>query len=608
MILVLVVFPLIGPASDPELQQHLSGQVLGQHFKYMSHLSMMDACKPTGSEAPDLLTIAPVVTPLVQQAWERELAAHPDSLFASYIVNGIREGFRVGFQRIHSCNSARANMPTPHPNLVSEYLQREAALGRMMIVGPDRENQLQRLQISPLGLIPKKNKPNKWRLIVDLSAPKGASVNDGIDTVSSSISYATVDHLASLVLGLGRGSYLVKADIKEAYRMVPVHPRDRWLLGVKWEGIIYVDKVLPFGLRSAPKIFSAIADAAQWIMIKKGLTSLLHYLDDFILVAPSESAARESKQILLSTWELLGIPSEPSKLEGPATCLTFLGIEIDTVALEMRLPADKLGRLKSILAATLGKKAVTKRELQSLVRLLQHATKVVKPGRSFLRRLHALLALVGADRAPNHFIRLNQPARADILWWHIFVENWNGVSLLWNQRKESPDVIVGSDASGNWGCGAFWLPHWFQIPWSVRFQHFSIQVKEMIPAVVAAAIYGKAWTGKMVEFKIDNQAVVDILMSGYSREPHLMHLMRLMVFFASSYQFHFAASHIPGVENTLADAISRNNASSFIRQAPVSLLPPSTIPAPLLELVAEEVSWTSTRWAELFQGVLDHCR
>ena len=128
----------------------------------------------------------------------------------------------------------------------------------------------------------------------------------------------------------------------------------------------------------------------------------------------------------------------------------------------------------------------------------------------------------------------------------------------------------------------------------------------MIPAVVAAAIYGKAWTGKMVEFIIDNQAVVDILMSGYSQEPHL--IMQLKVFFASSYQFYFTASHIPGIENTLADAISRNNASSFIRQAPVSLLPPSTIPAPLLELVAEEVSWTSTRWAELFQGVLDQCR
>ena len=59
----------------------------------------------------------------------------------------------------------------------------------------------------------------------------------------------------------GRGCLLVKADIKEAYRMVPVHPEDQYLLGVQWKGIVYIDQVLPFGLRSAPKIFSAIADA-----------------------------------------------------------------------------------------------------------------------------------------------------------------------------------------------------------------------------------------------------------------------------------------------------------------------------------------------------------
>lgn len=546
-------------------------------------------------------------TPLVHEAWERELSTHPDAAFAAYIVRGISEGFRIGFSRDHNCRSSLANMFIPQPNLVTEYLDREVALGRMFFLS-EESRQLRRLQINPIGLIPKKNRPNKWRLIVDLSAPMGASVNDGIDPSCSSLSYTTVDHLATIVANTGQGAYLVKADVKEAYRMVPVHPQDRWLLGASWDNKTYIDKALPFGLRSAPKIFSSLADAAQWIMVKRGLTSLLHYLDDFITVSHSKDSALESKQVLLSTWELLGIPSEPSKLEGPSTCLSFLGVEVDTVACQLRLPADKLARLKAVLEATLGKKAVTKRELQSLVGLLQHAAKVVRPGRSFLRRLHALLAQVGASRAPSHLIRLNLAARADVLWWHVFVEEWNGVSILWNQEREAPEVTVGSDASGNWGCGAFWLPHWFQIPWPAQCQQFSIQVKELIPAVVAAAIYGKEWAGKVVEFRIDNQAVVDILVSGYSREPHLMHLVRLLVFFASSHQFRFTASHIPGVENTMADAISRNDALSFIRQAPSTLLPPSSIPAPLMDLIAEVVPWTSPRWAELFRGVLAQCQ
>jgi len=66
-----------------------------------------------------------------------------------------------------------------------------------------------------------------------------------------------LDHLAALVLSLGKGSFLVKADVQEAYCTVPVHPQDQSLLGVQWNGCIYVDRMLPFNLRSAPKIFSA---------------------------------------------------------------------------------------------------------------------------------------------------------------------------------------------------------------------------------------------------------------------------------------------------------------------------------------------------------------
>ena len=86
-------------------------------------------------------------------------------------------------------------------------------------------------------MIPKKN---KRRLIVDLSSPRGTSINDGIDTDRSSLSYASVDHLVALVISTGRGCFLVKADIKKAYRMVPVHPQGQHLLGVQWKSAVYI--------------------------------------------------------------------------------------------------------------------------------------------------------------------------------------------------------------------------------------------------------------------------------------------------------------------------------------------------------------------------------
>ena len=98
---------------------------------------------------------------------------------------------------------------------------------------------------------------------MDLSSPAGSSINDGISSEWSSLSYVSIDYLLSLGLEAGKGSTLVKADIKEADRMLPIHPEDQGLLGIQWEGGFYTDKALPIGLRSAPKIFTAVADALQ---------------------------------------------------------------------------------------------------------------------------------------------------------------------------------------------------------------------------------------------------------------------------------------------------------------------------------------------------------
>lgn len=119
------------------------------------------------------------------------------------------------------------------------------------------------MEISPFRVIPKKHS-NKWRLIVDLSSPEGGSVNDGISRDLCSLSYVTVDEVAAYALELGQGAELGKLDIQSAYRIVPVHPDDRPLLGMRWKGAVFLDKALHFGLRSAPKVFNALADALEW--------------------------------------------------------------------------------------------------------------------------------------------------------------------------------------------------------------------------------------------------------------------------------------------------------------------------------------------------------
>ena len=94
---------------------------------------------------------------------------------------------------------------------------------------------------------------------------------------------------------------MAKLDIESAHRQIPVHPDDRPLLGVRWKGVVYLDRALLFGLRLAPKIFLAVADALLWIMYRRGITSGIHYLDDFLFGAANSSECADNLATALRT-------------------------------------------------------------------------------------------------------------------------------------------------------------------------------------------------------------------------------------------------------------------------------------------------------------------
>ena len=149
---------------------------------------------------------------------------------------------------------------------------------------------------------------------------------------------------------LGRDTLLAKLDLREAYRVVPVHPQDRPLLDVEWKGEIFLDAALPFGLRSAPKLFNALADALLWVASQQGARQLYHYLDDFIVLGPPGSTeCASSLHALEQLCALLGVPIAHEKTVAPATCLVFLGIEIDTSVMQARLPRDKLTAIATLM-------------------------------------------------------------------------------------------------------------------------------------------------------------------------------------------------------------------------------------------------------------------
>ena len=379
-------------------------------------------------EGPPDQRLARVATPLCLQAWESKLKRHPDRQYVRYILGGIEHGFCIGVDNVAQCKSASQNMQsaTQNPQVIEENIKKEVAVGN--ILGPFSSCTGPKVHINRFGVIPKKHQPGKWRLITDLSFPEGLSVNDAINPDLCSLSYITVDQVAHKAIELGVGAVMAKIDIKSAYRLIPVWPHDRKWLGMEWNGSTYVDGMLPFGLRSAPKIFNAVADAMEWCIAQEGVEYIFHYLDDFAIVAPPESdLCRLWLCILKRVCAELGVPLAPEKQDGPTTVMQLLGITIDTVRQELRLPEEKLKRLLETLNQWESKKSCSRKELESLIGILQHACKVIRPGRAFLRQVISLLTVA---KQPHHRIRLNAGFRADIMLWKTFAAHWNGAALV----------------------------------------------------------------------------------------------------------------------------------------------------------------------------------
>ena len=147
----------------------------------------------------------------------------------------------------------------------------------------------------------------------------------------------------------GSGCFLAKTDIESAFRLILIHPDDYELLGMCWEGKYYYDKVLPFGLRSAPSIFNRLSDALEWILLHKcNISFVCHILDDFFLIEPSAGTlplnrvCQQSLTKMVSTFENIRIPIAPGKTQGPSQVLEFLGILLDTINMKASLPPEKL--------------------------------------------------------------------------------------------------------------------------------------------------------------------------------------------------------------------------------------------------------------------------
>ncbi|XP_072286680.1 uncharacterized protein [Pyxicephalus adspersus] len=292
-------------------------------------------------------------TPVMVERMAPFLNRYPDRAAPRLLELGFKEGFRIPCSlgapppRVRNLKSTLAR-----PSVVTAKLAKEVELGRMG--GPFAKPPIEGLVVSPLGVVPKKE-PNKFRLIHHLLYPHGGTVNAAIDPELCSVSYASFDCALKWVRCYGKGALLAKADVETAFRLLPVHPESQRFLGCVWQGAFYVDRCLPMGCSLSCALFETFSSFLEWVVRDvTEVPSIIHYLDDFLCIGPANSSVC---RVLLGSLQYIaerfGIPLVADKTEGPVSALAFLGIVIDTEAMECRLPEEKLrGLVEEVVRAS----------------------------------------------------------------------------------------------------------------------------------------------------------------------------------------------------------------------------------------------------------------
>lgn len=508
---------------------------------------------------------------------------------AKEILHGFTYGFKLNYTgpRIFTF-SDNLRSASQFKNQLQEKILKEVKERRIM--GPFLQSPMPNMHISPIGLVPKSS--GGWRMITHLSYPPSLGINSFIDPELCTVRYTAFDTVVDMITRIGPGAELGKVDIKSAFRLLPVYPGDFELLGFRFRDHYYIDKCLPMGCSISCAIFEKFSTFLQWAVINKsGLRTVEHYLDDFIFVGRSGSG--DCLQLMTIFQQLcseLGVPLAGEKTQGPVTCLVFLGLEIDTVLRNVKIPREKIQELKGLLSILINKTKVKLKELESLVGKLNFFSKAIRGSRAFNRRFYD--SMMGLSR-PNSHIRLTRALKEDMLLWLHFLDNFNGVAYFpHSEWVNSRAIQLYTDSAGTvgFGCGCYFKGNWTYYEWPLEWKNLDvlrdITFLELAPILLAVMIWGEDLSCHKVQFHTDNSALVSILNTQSSRSPRIMYVIRKLVLLFMQFNITFKAKHIAGIDNGIADAISRKQWGRLRQLAPTANQIPDPIPAAFHDLLS----------------------
>ena len=365
--------------------------------------------------------------------------------------------------------------------------------------------------------------------------------------------YETLQDLHYL---LRRDDWMLSCDLENGYYHVMVHPSHRKFLATWLDGHLVQFKALPFGLCTAPRVFTKFLRPVVAHLRSRGIR-MLQYLDDSLFLNQTVSGSLHDRRYVQDLFEELGLRRKPSKGQWePVQRLQHLGILIDTAQGHFVVPPTKLQTVRGAASSLLRyakshRRWVSKRKLAKLVGTVLSLTVAMPLARTVTRSLYDVMLSVDGW---NSDVRLDKQAVRDLKFLQDLSDQYCN-KPIWTP---TPRVTVHTDASDTgWGAVVNNL-----IPaqgfFSVATLQHHITAKELLAVLNALQQFHQHLVDqKVVRLVTDNMSVMAVINKGTSASPRLMRIYRRIVELCLRYDLSLQAEYIPTLLNVIADHFSR---------------------------------------------------
>ena len=387
-----------------------------------------------------------------------------------------------------------------------------------------------------------RQKPNgAVRVIINLSAPLGNSVNDGIDTDMFPATMSSTAAWLEVLDRVGQGGWMSKIDWSDAYKHVAVRECDLKLQWFSWLGKFFREQCLVFGAASSAGIFDRHAKVLLDLALRKSKFDarlVCQHLDDVVAAASANrkndllNFDRVYSQLAGEIGVKLAPRDDPEKSFAAAQIGVVFGVKYDLTDMTWSLPPEKLGRILNslLLASEQGRTTVT--ELRSIVGKVVNIKPLFPVGRFNVDAL--IRANSRATDQKRGDVRLTDDTRRQMRFWHTLISATVGHTRIPRPPGPLPpwaldaytDAAGGTIESTGRGCGGTVGPWWFYCPWSWAINSGAAKVEgkkvarklaalELIGPLIVLSAGHKFVRGGALRLWVDNAGSVAIWRKGY---------------------------------------------------------------------------------------------